>query len=45
MGPLAATPLQDDVDYGTSFNAIEINRYHLSNPRSYSVQSLARIMG
>ncbi|PNH11738.1 Synaptotagmin-5 [Tetrabaena socialis] len=35
----------DDLAYGTRFEDIEILRYHLSNPRQYTIQGITRIMG
>ncbi|GIL89716.1 hypothetical protein Vretimale_16624 [Volvox reticuliferus] len=35
----------DDLQYGTRFEDIEIHRFHLSNPRQYTIQGLTRIMG
>uniref|UniRef100_A0A7R9YRJ3 Uncharacterized protein n=1 Tax=Chlamydomonas euryale TaxID=1486919 RepID=A0A7R9YRJ3_9CHLO len=35
----------DDVPYGTAFKDMQIIRYQLSNPRSFNVQQVTRVMG
>jgi len=35
----------DDVDFGTSFSAIEVRRYSIGNLRQFTLQQLSRIMG
>lgn len=35
----------DDLAYGTHFADIKVVRYQLTNPRRYSVQGVARLMG
>ncbi len=35
----------DDVQYGTAFSAIQINRFQLTNQRMFSVQDICRLHG
>lgn len=35
----------DDVPYGTAFASMVINRFSLSNPRSFNIQQITHVMG